>query len=47
MIGNRCHGWEIYVLITFCLKLIFTFSRGDRCFDKPGQKDVGKIFLLF
>ena len=26
---------------------IFTFSRGDRRFEKPGRKDVGKTFLLF
>lgn len=25
----------------------FIFSRGDRRFEKPGRKDVGKAFLLF
>lgn len=25
----------------------FIFSRGDRRFEKPGRKDVGKACLLF
>ena len=38
--GNLC------ITLMFFLKLHFTFSRGDRRFDKPGRKDVGKTFCF-
>jgi hypothetical protein len=29
-----------------CLKLILSVFRGDRRFEKPGRKDVGKVLTV-
>lgn len=39
------HGKSIYYSQVL-FETYFVFSRGDRRFEKPGRKDVGKAFLL-
>lgn len=44
--GSVMDGKSIYYSQGF-FETYFIFSRGDRRFEKPGRKDVGKAFLLF